>query len=493
MPGQMISRTDAEVLIDEQVSREIIEGTIKQSRAMSMFRRLPNMTSNKTKMRVLDSLPLVYWQNGDNAKKKITKMAWDKKYIVAEEMAVIVPIPEAVLDDASYDIWADVRPRIEEAMGKKFDQAVFTGADKPAGFRADLLTSVLNAGATVTPGSETLYESINNAMVKVEESGYNVTGVVGGVDVKGKFRMMVDTTGQPIKGTEIDSLNKAYVDNGAWDKTLAQMIVGDFTQAVYAIRQDITFKVLDQAVIQDPSTGEIVYNLAQDDMVALRVVMRLGWEIPNPINALQPDESVRFPFAAILPGSYSEGRVDVTINVKDQDSTNLEGAKVNFNGQIKLTNTSGNAVFKANKNSTGLYRITAENMKRDVIGNIEVETTTKTENIVINIKKKIGIDPEITNLIITPEEGLQEGNVNVNADAIVATLSATGGTSPFTYNLETDEANGADNASFKIDGSNVKVNITPLTQKDYKINVKVTDNKGKTFTNHATISVSATE
>ena len=30
MPGQMISRTDAEVLIDEQVSREIIEGTIKQ-------------------------------------------------------------------------------------------------------------------------------------------------------------------------------------------------------------------------------------------------------------------------------------------------------------------------------------------------------------------------------------------------------------------------------------------------------------------------------
>ena len=73
MPGQMISRTDAEVLIDEQVSREIIEGTIKQSKAMSMFRRLPNMTSNKTKMRVLDSLPLVYWQNSDNAKKKITK------------------------------------------------------------------------------------------------------------------------------------------------------------------------------------------------------------------------------------------------------------------------------------------------------------------------------------------------------------------------------------------------------------------------------------
>ena len=97
-------------------------------------------------------------------------------------------------------------------------------------------------------------------------------------------------------------------------------------------------------------------------------------------------------------------------------------------------------------------------------------------------------------MTITPEEDLQEGNENVNADAIVATVSATGGTSPFTYALETDETNGVDNASFKIDGSNVKVNTKPLTEKDYKINVKVTDSKGKTFTNHAVISVAgATE
>lgn len=97
----------------------------------------------------------------------------------------------------------------------------------------------------------------------------------------------------------------------------------------------------------------------------------------------------------------------------------------------------------------------------------------------------------ITGLTITPTEGLQESNPNVNADAIVATLSAEGGTEPFTYTLETDEVNGVDNASFKIDGTNVKVNTTPLTNKDYKINIKVTDSKGKTFTNHATISVAA--
>ena len=94
-------------------------------------------------------------------------------------------------------------------------------------------------------------------------------------------------------------------------------------------------------------------------------------------------------------------------------------------------------------------------------------------------------------MTITPTEGLQEGNANVNVDAVVATLSAEGGTSPFTYALEADVTNGVDNASFKIDGSNEKVKTTPITQKEYKKNIKVTDSKGKTFTNHATISVAA--
>lgn len=384
--GQMISRSNAETLIDEQVSKEIIEGAIKQSRAMSMFRRLPNMTSNKTKMRVLDSLPLVYWQGSDNARKRLTKMAWDKKYITAEEMAVIVPIPENVLDDADYDIWAEVKPRIEEAMGKKFDQAVFTGEDKPAGFRADLLTSSLNAGATVSPLS-TLYLSIDKAMSYVEESGYNVSGVLGGMNVKSAFRTMLDNNGQPIKGTEIDSLAKAYVDNGAWDKTKAQMLVGDFNQAVYSIRQDITFKVLDQAVIQDPATGEILYNLAQDDMVALRVTMRLGWEIPNPINSLQPDEAVRFPFAVILPSTYTENRVDVEFTVKDTSATVIEGAKVNFNGLVKKTDATGKATFKAEKNSSGLYRVTHEDMKRDVLGQVDVGDSKASVEVTLGLKK----------------------------------------------------------------------------------------------------------
>lgn len=299
----MITRTDADAVIETQVANEIFEGVVKESKALSMFKRLPNMTSDKTKIRVLDTLPVAYFvdETTNNGRKNLTKIAWDKKFINAAELAVIVPIKENVLNDASIDIWAEVKPRIIEAFGKKIDNAMFFGVDKPADWRNGLVPSVISAGAEVTETGK-LYSDINDVMTKVEESGYEVNGILGGVGLKGKFRMMTDTTGQPLNTTEIGSIARNFMDNGVWDKTKSTLIAGDFSQAVYAIRQDVTYKILDQAVIQDPSDGSILYNLAQDDMVALRVVMRLGWEIPNPVNA-ENETSARFPFASLKPAT----------------------------------------------------------------------------------------------------------------------------------------------------------------------------------------------
>ena len=66
-------------------------------------------------------------------------------------------------------------------------------------------------------------------------------------------------------------------------------------------------KVVDGRTILDKVSftilkGDKITFLAQDDMVALRVVMRLGWEIPNPVNALDETEA-RFPFASLKPAT----------------------------------------------------------------------------------------------------------------------------------------------------------------------------------------------
>ena len=297
-----IVRTDVDALIETQVANELFEGTIRESKALQLFRRLPNATSDKTKLRVLDSLPIAYFvdETSNNGRKKITKMAWDKVFINIAELAVIVPIKENLLNDTSIDLWAEIKPRVVEAFARKIDDAMFFGNDKPTEWRKGLVPSVIEVGAEVDETGNGLYSDINDVMTKVEESGYEVNGLLGGVGLKGKFRMMTDTTGQPLNTTEIGSLKRYYMDNGVWDKDVSTLIAGDFKQAVYQIRQDVTYKVLTEAVIQDPSDGSILYNLAQDDMVALRVTMRLGWAIPNPINGLNQTSS-RFPFASLKP------------------------------------------------------------------------------------------------------------------------------------------------------------------------------------------------
>lgn len=309
--GTSITRSDAEALIPVQESRDIIQGVVEQSAVLQRGRRLQNMTAAQYKMRVLDLLPLAYFVNGEGgaAKKRMTNMAWDKKFIYAEEIAVIVPIPEAVLDDADYDIWGEVRPRLVEAFGRKIDGAILFGTDKPQTWRDDVVTTALNAGATVSLASD-LYDSIlgeGGVIAKVEECGYFVNGHMADITMRAKLRGLKDTTGQPVFKSDMQTGTTYTLDgspmnfprNGAFDRSKALMISGDFSQLAYSIRQDITFKIFDQGVIQDPDSGEILYNLMQNDMVALRAVMRLGWEIPNPINAMALDKTKRCPFAVL--------------------------------------------------------------------------------------------------------------------------------------------------------------------------------------------------
>lgn len=311
--NSLIDRTGAESLIPEDAAREIVQGVPQQSAVMQLARRLPNMTRAQRRLPVLSSLITASFVTGDTGMKQTSQAAWGNKYINAEELAVIVPIPEAVLDDADYDIWGEIQPRIVEAMGVAFDAAVLFGTNAPDDWPDDLMTGATAAGNSVTVGTVDvdLYDDImaeDGLLNQVEEDGFMVTGHVAATVMKARLRGLRDTTGQPIflrsmqetTRYELDGAPVIFPMNGAFDPAQALMFSGDWTQLVYALRQDITTKLLTEAVIQD-GAGNIIYNLAQQDMVALRAVMRLGWQLPNPINRMQSTEANRYPFAVLLP------------------------------------------------------------------------------------------------------------------------------------------------------------------------------------------------
>ena len=310
--NSVVSRTDAAALIPEEVSREIIQGVTEQSVVMQMARRLANMSRKQLRMPVLSLFPTGYFVNGDTGLKQTSEVNWANKYINAEEIAVIAPIPEAVLGDVDYDIWGEIRPLIEAEFGRLFDAAVLFGDNAPSAWPTDILAGAVAASNSVTLGTGAdLYEDLwmeSGVIAAIEADGFMSNGAVGAIAMRAKLRGVRDADGQPIFTKSMQEASSYMLDgepmyfprNGCWDSAQAWMIAGDWSQLVYSLRQDITYKILDQAVITD-AAGNIVYNLPQQDMVALRAVMRIGWQVPNPINRVQETEASRYPFAALIP------------------------------------------------------------------------------------------------------------------------------------------------------------------------------------------------
>lgn len=309
--NSLIDRSsDAAALIPEDAAREIIQATPQNSAIMSVARRLPDMSRGQQRLPVLSSLLTAYFVTGDTGLKQTSEMAWENKYVYAEELAVIVPIPESVLEDVDYDIWAEIRPQIAEAFGNAFDAAVMHGTNAPTNWPDDIVTAAGTASNTVAVGAGAdIYEDIlgtGGTMATVEADGYMVTGHIAAMSMKSRLRGLRDANGQPIflrsmvdrTVYELDGAPIMFPTNGGIDATAALLISGDFNQLVYSIRKDITYKMLTEAVITDAS-GNIIWNLAQQDMVALRAVMRLGWQVPNPPNRLQETAASRYPFAVL--------------------------------------------------------------------------------------------------------------------------------------------------------------------------------------------------
>ena len=357
MPVNITSRADAEAIIREQVISTIFQDAPKQSTFMSLARKLPNMTSNQTRMRVLDFLPTAYWVDGDTGMKQTTRQAWDNVFIEAAELAVIVPIPEAVLDDAEFDIFGEITPRVNEAIGQRVDSAIIFGVNRPRNWQNDIITLARQAGNNVAVGSSPDYYNLllgeGGVISKVEKDGYMATGALAAMTMRAKLRGIRSTDGSLIFKSDmqgstnyaLDGAPMYFPQNGAYDSTIAQLIVGDFKLAVYSIRQDVTVKILDQGVIQDPVTKEIEYNLAQQDMVALRIVFRMGWALPNPATRMDEDR-LGCPFAYLEPTSPVTTQ-KVTFTVKDNAETPaaIDGAIVDVNGSRVKTDVSGVAEF----------------------------------------------------------------------------------------------------------------------------------------------------
>ena len=311
----IISRTDVAALIPEDVANEIITKAVDQSAAMTLFRRV-RMSREQQRMPVLSALPVAYFVNGDTGLKQTTEVNWANKYLDAEEIACIVPIPEAVLDDTSFDVWGAIRPLIEEAVGRTLDAAIFFGVNKPSVWPKSIVDIATTAGNVVARGTADqahggIAEDINELLPDDGDRGLRCQRDHRVAHLQGELRGVRGTTGEllaEVSPTSIYGESITYPMRGLWPTgaNSVEMIAGDFSQGILGVRQDITYKILSEAVIQD-NTGAIVYNLAQQDMVAMRVVSRFAFQTRTSSTSTSPSSPLRSPWGVMTAPASAGG------------------------------------------------------------------------------------------------------------------------------------------------------------------------------------------
>lgn len=299
-------------IVPEPLAADIIQELPDQSAIMRLARKVP-MSTRTQRMPVLDVLPTAYFVNGDSGLKQTTNMEWKNVSLVVEELAAIVPVPDAYIDDANIPIWNELRPRMVEALAKKIDAATLFGTDKPSTWSSALIPQAIAAGNTVTANNTDIPLSVAELAEKVSLDGYtNINGWVSRPGFAWRLLRTRSTDGLPIYAPDLqnDQGGKLYgypmteVRNGAWDPTVADLLVGDWSKAIIGTRQDVTFKMFDQGVITDDD-GKVIWNSMQQDGQAMRVVMRLAWATANPVTNLNSDSGTRFPFGVLARGSAS--------------------------------------------------------------------------------------------------------------------------------------------------------------------------------------------
>lgn len=295
-------------LVPEDISYNIIQDAAKSSAALALGRRVP-MSTKKSRVSVIDAFPDAYWVDGDTGLKQTTKQTWDHIWMEAEPIAVLVVIPDEYAADSAVPLWAEIRPRIAEAMGKALDNAIFWGVNKPATWTAPYLyEGIVTAGNVATETSD-LGADIASLAEVMAIDGVNVTGFASRPGFRWKLSQL-RVANAPVYASSLDGNTltgdvpeRLYgmplrpVENGTWQSSKATLMMGDWSKMYVGVRQDITYSIHEDAVITD-ANGAVVFNAMQQDSKIMRVVARYGYTVVDPSSSLA---NRPFPFAALRP------------------------------------------------------------------------------------------------------------------------------------------------------------------------------------------------
>lgn len=284
------------------IATEIVKDVIRGSSILRLA-KVEQMESEKKKFPVMTEGPGAYWV-GETERIQTSKASWIFPEIEAKKLGVIIPVTREKMNDATIDVFGELRPYIAEAFHTTIDAACLFGNDSP--FVTNVYDAASNAGHVTNISSNGLDLDVSDAMASVEAAGYDVDGFAAHYGVKNSLRKLRDTNGNALYVPGVDQ-NRLYenpiefVRNAGWDKDRADILGGAWRYAIVGIREGIEYTVLTEATLQSVTMADgKPLSLAENDMVAIKATMRLGFLV------IKEDA-----FCAIAPTSAELGALTV--------------------------------------------------------------------------------------------------------------------------------------------------------------------------------------
>lgn len=298
---------DVAALIQEGYSTEFLSAANSNSVVASTARRV-NMGTRTEKLPVLSVLPRAAFVGyaDANRTKPSSNVGWESKTLSAQEIAVIVPVRQEDIEDASVDLLTEIARLGGQAIGRALDEAILFGEGKPTEWTSpDLFAAATAAGQVfqVGTGEDDLAGSFYQAAGAVAGAGYEPSALVARSSLKYRLANLRGSGNQAIfipslnagpgAADSVAGLNASWATNGSWDSSKAEALVFDPTRVILGVRTDIQVAFADQA-----SIGGV--SLFENDMVALRFRARYAYALGD---VAQPDGTRTTPVAAVTPAA----------------------------------------------------------------------------------------------------------------------------------------------------------------------------------------------
>lgn len=284
--------TNADQFLPRGVAQDFI-GVIEQvSIALSLGRTM--RMSEAT-----ESIPIVAFRPqakfvtpAYGGRKPATEIRWSAVEIRAEEVAATIPVPNAWIMDAGFDVEGQVERELATAMANAIDDAIMRGVGAPASFP----TGGVVAFADAVTGGDAI-EAISEGFENLEEKGILPDGIAAGAAIGSALRAAYAEAGALPGVAPANTLWGVPVRRSLSWESPPDAIVGGWQYLAIGIREDVTFGRSNDGVLLNDA-GAIIASAFQDNVTLVKVYARLGCAIGMPSRPKPGAAVPQKPFAS---------------------------------------------------------------------------------------------------------------------------------------------------------------------------------------------------